>query len=443
MKIHFNLVLLLAIIILFASCEKYLDVKPKGVIIPEKTSDYEDLLKSPTITESFPSTILYLTDEQQGPYTKLENTSTANAYFWNRQLNNDVESNPVIWGHSYRSIYNTNVIINSVMNSSGSTDIKKKQIKGEALTIRAALYFDLLTVYAKAYQKSSASTDPGLPLVTSIDVTEASPQRLSLQATVDAIIADLRTAEQDLPSINSGRARITKYTAAALLARIYLYIQNYEEALIWADKALLAPHSLVDYNNYVIPVSEENPEVLWHRLPDDNIAVMYDLVYSQQLIDSFDPDDLRFQLLAMDFYGNGDYYWVGPDFGSFGITFPEIYLIKSEALARANQITKAMDLLNNLRIKRIASYAYNPLTASNQTEALSLIWKERSWELVFKGTRWMDMKRLDAIGAMPDVKRINRSNGQILETLPAKSPRYTFEIPSRVLMFNPNMTRNF
>lgn len=443
MKLYFNRVLLLALIILFGGCEKYLDVKPKGVIIPEKTSDYEDLLKSPTITESFPSTILYLTDEQQGPFTKLEQTATANAYFWNRQLNNDVESSPVIWGHSYRSIYNTNVIINSVMNSTGGTEIKKKQVKGEALTIRAALYFDLLTVYARAYQKSTANTDPGLPLVTSIDVTEVAPQRSSLQATLDAITADLITAEHDLPSVNSGHARITKYTAAALLARIYLYMQNYTEVLIWADKALLAPHGLVDYNDNVIPVSEENPEVLWHRLPDNNVAVMYDLIYSKQLIDSFDPDDLRLQLLAMDFYGNGEYYWFGPDFGTFGVTFPEIYLIKSEALARANQITAAIDLLNDLRIKRMASYAYVPLTAANQREALSLIWRERRWELAFKGTRWMDMKRLDALGEMSDVKRINHSNGQVLETLPAKSPGYTFEIPSRVLMFNPNMTKNF
>ena len=84
-----------------------------------------------------------------------------------------------------------------------------------------------------------------------------------------------------------------------------------------------------------------------------------------------------------------------------------------------------------------------PVTASTKEEALKIILNERRWELALQGTRWSDMKRLDAENKMPAVQRLDLATGEVLETLAPKSPRYTFEIPSRVLLFNPNMEKNF
>lgn len=445
MKKYFNNILLLTLVIGFTGCKKYLDITPKGVVIPEKIAEYEGLLKSPTITQSFPSYMLYTTDDLNTEYNKIDDNPSANAYFWKSQLNNDVESSPIIWGQTYRSIYNTNIIINKVMSSVDGTETKKRALLGEALAFRAAFYFDLLTIYAKAYNKTTAATDPGLPLVTSIDVTEATPQRSSVQVTLNAIIADLKTAETTLPAVASGRARMNKYAAMGLLARVYLYMQDYPQAQIYAEKALASPHTLLDYNDFFIiydmPISEQNPEVLWHRLPDD-VAAIYYFTYSADLVSQYGPDDLRFQLYATD-YGSGEYNVGPPDFGTYGITFPEIYLIKAEALIRNNKINDAMDVLNLLREKRISAGSYTPSTAATIDQALALVWHERRLELAFKGTRWMDMKRLNELGKMPVVKRLELGTGTVIETLPAKSPRYTFEIPGRVLLFNPNMTKNF
>jgi len=52
------------------------------------------------------------------------------------------------------------------------------------------------------------------------------------------------------------------------------------------------------------------------------------------------------------------------------------------------------------------------------------------------------MKRLDRDGLMKDVKRINRENSELQETLTPQSNRYTFQIPTRVRKFNPNMQVN-
>ena len=446
MKKYFSIGLLFSILIAGAGCKKFLDVVPKGVVIPQTVSEYDLLLNSEPITTSFPQQILYASDDVNANYTKIEDNPDANAYFWKTQLNNSVEASPAIWGPLYRSIYNTNVVIKNVLTARDGSDIKKKQVFGEALAFRAAYYFDLVTVYSKAYNASTALTDPGIPLVSEIDVTDKTPPRASVKATFDTIISNLKTAADYLPVNNISNARLNKYAAYGLLSRVYLYMQDYTNADLYAGKALEGKHELIDYNNYFggfeLPFSEDNPEILWHRLTNDIASIFY-ITYSPKLIDTYSPDDLRFQYLAADYYGTGEYFYSGPDYGSYGLNVAELYLTKAESLVHNKKIAEAIDIINMIRSKRIAEYAYEPLTASTEANALKIVLQERRWELALKGTRWMDMKRLDAQGKIPAVQRIDVATGEVLETLAPKSSRYTFEIPSRVLLFNPNMEKNF
>ena len=446
MKNFFYIAILFSIGVAFTGCKKYLDVVPKGVVIPEKVNEFELMLNSEPLTSSFPQQLLYASDDIMTAYTKLDDNPDANAYFWKSQLNNGVEASPAIWGSLYRSIYNTNVIITKVMKAIDGTDAKKKQVLGEALVFRSAFYFDLATVYAKAYNPQTAATDPGIPLVATTDVTEKTPPRSSVKATFDTIISNLKTASEYLPEMSPGNARINKYVAYGMLSRVYLYMQDFANAGLYAGKALEKPHTLLDYNDYFggyeLPFSEENPEVLWHRLTED-IAAIYYITWSSQLIDTYAPGDMRKELLAADYYGFGEYLWGGPDFGTYGLGFGEIYLTKAESLARDNKIQEAMDVVNTLRTKRISPDTYELLTATTKEQALEIVLQERRWELAIKGPRWSDMKRLDAESKMPAVERLDMATGEVLETLAPKSTHYTFEIPSRVLLFNPGMEKNF
>lgn len=446
MKKIFQIVFGLSIVIAFTGCKKFLDVVPKGVVIPEKVSEFELILNSEPLTTSFPQQLMYASDDVTTPYTKLDDNADANAYFWKSQLNNGVEASPAIWGPLYRSIYNANVIITKVMNASGATEIKKQQVLGEALVFRAAFYFDLATAYSKAYDPATAATNPGIPLVNTTDVTEKTPPRASLKVTFDTIVTNLKMAADYLPTTRPSNARINKYVAYGLLSRVYLYMQDYTNAELYAGKALEGSTELLDYNNYFggfdLPASEDNPEVLWHRLPNDIAAIFY-ITWNNQLAESFGDADLRKEFFAADYYGIGEYYWGGPDYGSYGITYPEVYLTQAEALVHNKKVGAAMEIVNMIRSKRISDYAYEPLTASNEQEALNIVLQERRWELALHGTRWMDMKRLDAQSKMPAVERIDAATGDVLETLQPKSDHYTFEIPSRVLLFNPNMVKNF
>jgi len=434
--------ILLGVMVSFSSCNKYLEVKPKGVILPEKLSDYEGLLTSHQLTETFPSHMMYLTDDVQGEFTITDRGSSANAYYWRPQLELNSELSPPVWGLLYSAIYYTNIILNYVDETNDGSEEQKKKIFGEAMIIKADCYFNLLTVYAKAYNASTASSDPGLPLINSTDVTDKTPQRSSVEETIAEIISLLKQAADNLPATNISRVRANKYAAYALLARVYLYMHDYNSASLYAEKALESDHELLDYNNYdresLLP-AEQSPETIWMRLSED-YGVPGFMIYSDDLLQYLNDDDLRLAHFRRDplpitrIYARGN--------AGFGPTYPEMYLTKAEALALAGNANDAIDIVNMIRKKRIKTDAYVDLHANNSEEALEIVMAERRREMAFLGQRWMDMKRLDAENRMPDVIRKNLETSEVEATLKAGSSTYTFEIPVRVLLFNPEMTKN-
>lgn len=436
-------ILMLSMAVSFTACDKYLDVKPKGLVIPEKLDDFEGLLNSPTMVKTFPINLLDFTDDVFNKIDALNQSSTANGYFWRPMITVNEKASPDIWGPLYRCIYNANVIIKGAPSVPDGTKEEKDKVIAEAKVIRANNYLELLTVFAKAYDPASAATDPGLPMVTSIDVTDKIPARSTLKATLDAIIGDVKAAIDVLPVTNVNRYRVTRYAAYGLLSRIYLYMGDYPNAAIYTNKALEATHAILDYNSYAdadqVPVYDLNPEVLWQRAAVSGSPIF--MIYSQDLNSYFNSSDIRYSFLTVtnnDGLGRASFEgWY-----SFGIGFPEMYLTKAELLARNNQYNEAMDIVNMLRKKRIKTADYADQTATNGEDALTKVFAERRRELAFSGLRWFDMKRLDREGRMPEVKRINKENNQVEATLAPHSSNYTFEIPVRVQLFNPGMELN-
>lgn len=428
-----------------------MDVKPKGLVLPEKLIDYERILNSPTLTGTFSSNLLDFTDDIYQSPNAADQSATANGYYWRPILTVDEKADPAVWQQVYRVIYDTNVIINGVLNANDGTELQKKSVCGEALVIRANSYLELLTVFAKAYNPATANTDPGLPLVSTTNVSDKVPARSSVQATLNAIIADVNQAVELLPSTNINRYRVTKYAAYGLLSRIYLYMGDFTNAKKYTDLALQAPHSLLNYNNNYyndfensksnFPVYELSPEVLWQR---DSYGYVGFGAYSADLKSYFDATDLRYQYLAFDNKSKGTIIRAPfPGACNYGITFPELYLTRAELLAREGKNTEAMALVNLIRKNRIKTASYEDQTAASSEEALVKVLAERRRELAFSGLRWFDMKRLDQEGRMPEVKRINASTQATEATLAPHSPNYTFEIPIKVQAFNPGMQLNF
>src|SRR4051812_26643265 len=149
-------IILLFIAIAFSSCKKFLDVKPKGIILPEAVADYEAILNSPSLTKTFPINLLGFTDDNLNTFTSITTSDEANGCYWRPILTVNELVSPSVWGSAYRSIYSANVIINGAPTATQGTDALKQSIIGEAKVIRAECYMQLVTVFAKAYNPATA-----------------------------------------------------------------------------------------------------------------------------------------------------------------------------------------------------------------------------------------------------------------------------------------------
>lgn len=447
MKLNKIIYILTIPVLLSVSCKKFLDVKPKGVIIAESLIDFEGVLNGEGIVNPFGlnNLIIFPTDDISDLNLNPQSQSSpkGNTYFWVDYINNN-SVRPDLWADLYSRIANLNVVTEGVLSATDGTDQQKQQLYAEAMLAKSYNYFHLLSFFSPAYHKATAATDYGVPYVNTTDVSKAVPERPALQASYDQLINDVVTAIPDLPESNINNTRGTKAAAYGMLTRIYMSMGDFVNAAKYADLLLGSGKAkIVNYSDHTsgqLPATNSSPEELWVRYSNNST-----FTYSPDLLLKYDLNrDLRIRLLATK-NASGAY-----NYGSFmaynpnrGITYAEIYLTKAECLARSGDIGGAMDIVNNtIRKNRFMADEYTALTADTPEAALIAVLEERRRELAFKGLRWSDMKRLDKEGRMPLVKRIGKDGTTVIATLNPGSPAYTFQIPLMVQSFNSNMPLN-
>jgi hypothetical protein len=148
---------------------------------------------------------------------------------------------------------------------------------------------------------------------------------------------------------------------------------------------------------------------------------------------SYDDNDLRKSAYFFPNFEN--YSFKGSYAGSDGVYFTglatdEIYLIRSECLARNQQKDAALNDLNALLSKRWSAGNFTPITVATAQEALTIILAERRKELVMRGLRWIDIKRLNKEGANIILKRIIATQQFSLQP---NEERYALPIPDDII----------
>lgn len=484
MKKYLIRILLFVTILSFGltSCDSYLDVKPKGVIIPAKMEEYAKMLGTDLIVRITDQKATLMTDDiylyrkdlsgsffEYTSYEFLDGVDQA-LYTFEDQVYDDKGYEYTLQYGGYRSIYIYNVVIDQVMDSGGGTTREKEILKGEALVGRAFCYLELINMYSRAYDKGTADKALGLPL--ELKPAEGGSELLegltrpSLQANYDQIESDLLEAIELLnqaPNISKYRASIPG--VQGLLARMYLYMGNYPEALKYAKLCLEANSSLLDLNNYQVvddtswgyridqPYGLESAESVYLRYGYfEQGPTLYNAVYpSDELIALYDKEnDKRWQLyFTYKYAGTPSERPVWAPFINLniGVNTPELYLIAAECAARTEpNMTQALKYLNELRKHR--HIKYTEFVASTEDEVLREILDERRRELAFYGLfRFYDLKRLNKDPRFAKTivhtleKRDKEGNiiGEDKFVLEPNSYKYSLPIPSEVLHFNPNM----
>jgi len=366
-----------------------------------------------------------------------------NAYTWsNTQAYLAIED----WDLSYKRVFQCNLVLDGLKKLSPSSNPEKyNRIRGNALFHRAKNYFDLAQIYAQPYKLNSALSDLGIPLKEGIDVTELST-RSSVKSTYEQILADLKTSIGLLPSLPSVKSRGSASAACALLARTYLIMGDYSNALIYSDSSLNQYSTLMDFNlisSSLTNLGIFNSETLFYSQRSNKYTSITTLSFygvDPDLYALYHNNDLRrtrfFTTNAGRIVFKGNY--TNSTVGFTGLAVDEQYLIRAECLARAGNITQAMDDLNFLLKSRWNNTVTYPIkTAINTEDALNQILVERKKELLFRTLRWMDLRRLNLDSRFKVT--LTRTIGGVTYTLEPESYRYTFPIPADVLNLAPNL----
>ncbi|NGM65422.1 RagB/SusD family nutrient uptake outer membrane protein [Sphingobacterium sp. SGR-19] len=454
------LICLLASLVLGAcSRNDFLNVSPnQSHIVPTTLEELQALLDRDQVMNGMGSgaargPVPHLGEASSDDYYYLESNFSSlrpqhqNYYLWS--------PNPYVgdvvydWDRVYEAIFYANVALDGLKNLTRS-EINSTQfdaIMGSALFHRAHAFYQLAQIFAPPYDKVKAEATPGLPLRLESDFSERI-QRVSVEDTYDRIISDLQRASGLLPELPVMKNRPSKVACNALLARVYLVMGDYGAAEKYAGTCLEEYAVLLDYNELdetlAYPFQQinfDNPEIIMVFNMQGASFYSINRTLSAKvpsgLFNLYKEHDLRKEIFfnvganGIDFKGN----YSGNTYYFAGLAIDEIYLIKAECLVRSGKVEEGMELLSTFLTKRCSEeYDYTYLQGLSEQEALEIVLEERRKQLVYRGIRWTDIRRLNQEGAMIEQRRT--INGETY-FLPANDARYTLPLPEKVLEFRP------
>lgn len=422
------------------SCKKQLDEKSSSALqVPSTVGDFQALMDNTNrLSQIWPYAGIAGGDEALVSTDSWASTSLTerNAYIWERNVFNDLPRND--WSLPYTAIFYANVVLEGV-SKYGQQTADWNNVKGQAAFFRGYAYYQLAQEFCNVYDPQTASAAPGLVIRNSSDLNVRSV-RSTVAQTYDRIIADLAAAVPLLPVTAVTRTRPSRAAAYAMLARTYLSMGLYDRAGAYADSSLQLNAALMDYNKITPgpgqPFARFNEEVLFHTISlPVNILLPPRLTVDTNLYAAYDKGDLRRELFFKPTAVANRYTFNGSYDGSVtlfnGPAVDEMYLIRAEARARGGRVEEALTDLNGLRRNRFSVSAYLPLSGLNQDQTLAAVLLERRKELLFRGLRWTDLRRLNREPSLAVTLR-KAVNGKTYE-LPPGDARYTWPIPQQVI----------
>jgi hypothetical protein len=468
------------------SCKKdFLQVVPKGDLIPTTTSDYDLLMNSYAFYQypnGLPTLLLgddVVEEESYFNYRNTNATASATQLFQYQGTIYKVSDVPLEVQTYMANIYVCNKIINEVMASTQGTDAQKKSLVAEARATRAWVNFQLINFYGKPYLASTAGTDLGFPIVETAEVSQKNFSRGTVQGMYDFIIEDLTAAIPDLPVKSVIQTRMSKTAAQGILGKVYLFMGKYTEALTQFNAsfaglaASVTPAVLYDYNvtlapgGSFLPVSSFGPNYPGNNATDMTESILaktsnagsYNgqgfgntgLELNPAIRALFAPSDLRLQLYANHFddgstVPGGRIRKYAVKYAWTGLQLSDLYLMRAEVRARLNDLTGAKEDVEYLRKRRmpLASAAVPSATASDQSALIKFIIEEREREFAQEGYRWFDMRRLsvDPIFAGTAYSHSVYTIAGGTQTYPMPSARMVMQLPPNMMTANPDFVNN-
>lgn len=361
----------------------------------------------------------------------------------------------------YQIITRVNNLLNALGKyETGATAAEAKQIRAQALAIRAHAHFDLMRYFAQDFDRNS--TKLGVPYVTTFDPQNPFsnlPRRNTVKEDYDAILKDLNEALVNFraggdPAENTARYYIDSTVVYAIRTRVNYYASQWSDVIRDANIALALRElgNSTDYISSFDAAGEAEPpsEVYW-QIPSDNAlrpggaisgsntnyrvtAAMTNILrsqggaYANSSIVRFNQDGVGGVKRTL--------LWKYPGIRSFKVyRAGEMILMRAEAKYRSGNVGALADL-NTLRENRGVNKGSE--TGANLLNAILL---QRRVELLGEGHRWFDIRRTTRTIVRDECGTAGGSRASNC-TINAQNRAWVFPIPFNEIRVNPNLTQN-
>jgi len=473
-KIVMVCMMLLCMLIL-PSCKKFLEIDPPKDRLVENnvyetdataaavlTGVYQQMVNSGGFSSGI-NGISLLSGLSADEFVNYSNEATKEEFYTNSLKK---ETFTTYWGTLYRYIFTANSAIEGISASSGLTPAAKDQLQGEAKFIRAFCYFYLTNFFGRV----------PLLLSTNYEINSVAG-RSSQDSVYQQIIADLTEAQALLSADYSGpngntvtseRIRPNKWAATALLARVYLYTNQWNKAEIAASDVInnKTVYDTVALDNVFLKGSKE---AIWqlqsinegYNTWDANVFILtsgpnpsYNIVsLSEHIVNAFEPNDQRVVKWIGTDSSTGDTYYYPFKYKANQITPPappsttydppteyltvlrlaEQYLIRAEARIKQGKTAEGLEDLDIIR-KRAGLPDYSGSTDPDDLE--DAILHERQVELFTEwGHRWLDLKRTNKVNEVMNTVTVEKGGTW-------NNDWQWYPVPLNEINNNPNLTQN-
>jgi len=490
-----------------SGCSKhFLDEKSQDEVKPSTVTELQELLMGTVypagqIHASFLSYLDEMTDDMTSNFNPDPGALTlykdyVGPFTWQADMFETMTAagTPVdidTYDHYYRGIMGCNAVLDLIDKVRGD-DSARDNVQGQALAMRGYFYFMLVNLFGQPYNAKGVdiTTSPGVELILSSTVHDDYPKRVSVAQIYTQVEADLLKA---LPLMeqygtNNSKFKVTDMFVYTLLSRMYLYMEKWDQAQLYASRALLVNPLLVNLASipypspsYVVPATSvydiTSREAIWVGYAGWNeyyylnqfrpygpipFGISPDLQSKYQFdrLNTTNRGDLRMRYFYMWDYLDANMTIPVPIAGQKlsqitgdgpikGMRVAELYLNRAESYIQQylkngdeSMRTAALADLNFLRSNRYdtRNVAYVKVDYSGPA-LLDFCRDERRRELSFEDHRWFDLRRY----GMPEIHHgFQMTGGQspVDYVLHQGDKRYVLPIPRTVLLKNPALVPN-
>lgn len=491
-------ILVLFLTLGLAGCSDFLEESSQDEVRPTTVDDLMQVM----VGEAYPmdniidSYLDFLTDDMkcngaQGDEQKSVIEQLYYIFSWNDDMYEKFESSNInSWQVYYSKIMGCNTVLGYLNRVTGEQNVKDN-LKGQALVLRGWYYFLLVNLYGLPYNYGDPEENLGVPLKLEMEVTDAFYKRNTVAEVYAQIEKDLLEGIKllDENNISMSLYKISPLAGKAMLSRVYLYMENWDKALEYAnlvldEKPALTALASADADAFQYQGSSSfglynwnvSDEVIWIYSGKREFSLYgggggtYPSVFSvsDDLMDlyntSTDPNNHLDLRPYMCFYNSAYFsasflpvlypqygYKGGKNqvYGTKGIRTAELYLNRAEVYIRKymasgddNYRKLALVDLNNIRKHRYdtRNVDYVDEDIQDADKLFQFYKEERRRELCFEDHRWFDLRRY-GMPSLSHVYFVNSGNEQVI-TLNEGDLRYVLLIPKSALERNPRLIQN-